>query len=315
VIATAAIITAVLSSIAYQEAAAAHDRRRFPAPGRLVDIGGRRLHLLEAGEGMPAVVVVPALGDNILTWVRIQRELAGEMRVILYDRAGLGWSDPPPLGGRTFDDMAAELRSLLACAGVEPPFVLVAHSLGGIVARRFAARYPAEVAGLVFVDSSHEGQVARRSAVGWRYSPAGQRWRALKRRAQPLSLYRLADAAGAAHELEDDVAREVLPEHSDAHRAILLSSRQRRAVVREQLLAATLSGTPPRLGSIPVTVITAGRDDPDWAQMQNELAALSSDSRHLFADGSGHYVQRDDPALVLKAIRDIVGRMKPAGIS
>jgi pimeloyl-ACP methyl ester carboxylesterase len=164
---------------------------------------------------------------------------------------------------------------------------------------------------MVLVDSSHEGQVTRRGAVGWRYSPAGQRWRALKRRAQPLGLYRLADAAGAAHELDGDVAREVEPEDGGAHRAILLSSRHRRAVVREQLLAATLSGTPPQLGSIPVTVITAGREDPDWVQMQDELAALSSDGRHVFAEGSSHYVQRDDPELVLRAIRDMVRRLRP----
>lgn len=85
--AAAAVAVSSLASAAYQEAAAALDRRRFPPPGRLVDIGGRRLHLREAGDGSPAVVIVPALGDNVLLWTRIQRELAAEMRVCVYDRA------------------------------------------------------------------------------------------------------------------------------------------------------------------------------------------------------------------------------------
>ena len=91
VIAAAAIAAAALAAVAHQEAGAARDRRRFPAPGRLVDVGGCRLHLVEAGKGTPAVVVVTALGDSVLLWMRIQRELAAEMRVILYDRAGVGF--------------------------------------------------------------------------------------------------------------------------------------------------------------------------------------------------------------------------------
>ena len=194
VIAAGAISAAVLSSVAYQEVAAARDRRRFPAPGRLVDIGGRRLHLLDAGEGSPAVVVVPALGEGGLTWIRIQRELAAELRVVLYDRAGTGWSDPPPRGRRTFGDVAAELRSLLEYAGIVPPYVLVAHSLGGLIARRFAVRYPGTVAGLVLVDSSHEGQASRHGIDGWPYGRAQYYRRALR---WPLVLLVKARSPGA----------------------------------------------------------------------------------------------------------------------
>src|SRR5262249_26963381 len=86
------------ASAAYQIAAEAQDRRRFPPSGRLVDVGGRRVHVMEAGEGSPAVVIVPALGENVLGWVPILQELARLTRVCVYDRAGIGWSDSPPLG-------------------------------------------------------------------------------------------------------------------------------------------------------------------------------------------------------------------------
>ena len=308
VIAAAAISATALSSVAYQEAAAARDRRRFPAPGRLVDIGGRRLHLLDAGEGSPAVVVVPALGEGGLTWIRIQRELAAELRVVLCDRAGTGWSDPPPRGRRTFGDVAAELRSLLEYAGIVPPYVLVAHSLGGLIARRFAVRYPGTVAGLVLVDSSHEGQASRHGIDGWPYGRAQYYRRALRWQARPLGLRRLAATAGLARRLDADAAREVPPEHAAVYRAVLLSARLRRTVIRETLMMARLSAPPRPLGSIPLTVITAGRPLPGWLPMQQELAALSADSRHITAGGSGHAVHLDDPELVADAIRDMVRR-------
>ena len=116
-----------MASAVYQVAAEARDRRRFPPPGRLADVGGRFLHLLEAGTGSPAVVIVPAIGGNVLDWLAFQRELARDMRVCVYDRAGFGWSDPPPRGRRTFDDMADELRQGLAGAGIGPPYLLVGH--------------------------------------------------------------------------------------------------------------------------------------------------------------------------------------------
>jgi pimeloyl-ACP methyl ester carboxylesterase len=310
-IAAAAMAAAALLSAAYQEAAAARDRRRFPAPGRLVDVGGLRLHLLEAGKGTPAVVVIPAISEGGLTWVRVQRELADEMRVVLYDRAGTGWSDPPPRGRRTFDDPAAELHALLESAGIAPPVVLVAHSLGGIIARRFAARYPGAVAGMVLVDSSHEGQAGRHGIDGWPYGRANYYRMALSWQARPLGLFRLGAAAGLARELDADARQVVPPDHAGPWRAVMLSTRIRRTVTRELLMMARLNTAPSPLGTIPLTVITAGDPPPGWVPMQQELAALSADSTRITAKGSGHYVHLDDPELVIQAIRDLMRRVAP----
>ncbi|HMH92226.1 MAG TPA: alpha/beta hydrolase [Streptosporangiaceae bacterium] len=297
---------AALSSAAYQEISAARDRRRYPPPGCLVDVGGRRLHLLAAGQGSPAVVIVPAMCDGVLTWTRVQQALAAGTLACVYDRSGIGWSDPPPRGGRTPAALADELHALLAAAPVPVPAVVVGHSLGGVIARQLAVRHPGDVEGLVLVDSSHEDQASRRGVEGWEYGRAVYaRWM-LRRQLRPLGLRRLAADLGLDRELDAELAREVEPRHAAAARAETLSTRRRRVFVRESLMMARLSGGPPSLGSLPLTVITAGEPLPGWLPMQAELAGLSDRSRQVTAEGSGHYVHLDDPDLVADVIRDMI---------
>lgn len=303
----AALGAAVLAGTAYQEIASALDRRRYPPPGRMVNIGGRRLHLTEAGEGSPPVVIIPALGDSALLWEGVQRELADTTRVYVYDRAGIGWSDPArglPTPGRAADD----LRALLTAAAVEAPVILAAHSVGGIIARRFAARWPDLVAGIVLIDSSHENQAGRYGVDGWPYRRSRYWQMILGRQARPLGLYRLGAALGLRRGLAGELAREALPESAGAYRAYLLSTRRRRVAVRELVMMAALSGQPPSLGSIPLSVLTASDDYPGWASMQAELGALSTDSTHTTAEGTGHYIHLDDPAAVVRAIREMTRR-------
>src|SRR5262245_3014805 len=124
----------------------------LPAPpGRLVDIGGLRLHLNAAGSGKPLVVFDAALGGSSISWTLVQPLVSGFARTCVYDRAGFGWSDRGPLP-RTAGRAADELRIALDRAGERPPFLLVGHSFGGLVTRIFAARYRSDVAGLVLVD-------------------------------------------------------------------------------------------------------------------------------------------------------------------
>jgi len=303
-----------IGSFAYQVIAEARDRRRFPPPGRLVDIGGRRLHLVTAGEGSPPVVIIPALTDNVLTWMPIVKDCATETLTCVYDRAEVGWSDPPRHGRRTFDLMADDLHALLTTARIPSPYVLAGHSIGGIVARRFYARYPGSVAGIVLIDSSHEDQERRTGAADWRTGRAFLITVAVRRQARILGVRRLAASLGLIRGLDADVARAAPPEHAAAYRAIMLSTRDRRATVRELLMMARMRGDPPQLDSIPLTVLTRAPlprpAEPVWAQMQDELAALSSDSVHVHAERGGHYMQFDEPDLVVKAIRDLVRRCR-----
>jgi pimeloyl-ACP methyl ester carboxylesterase len=130
--------------------------RTAPAPpGVLIDVGARKLHAIVVGEGSPAVVMISGMGDFAVDWALVQPQIGKFTRAIAYDRAGDGWSDPAPdaTGGLLAD--ADDLHALLVHAKVPPPYVLVGHSWGGAIARVYAAKHPADVAGMVLIDSTH----------------------------------------------------------------------------------------------------------------------------------------------------------------
>lgn len=310
-----------LASAAYQVAGEARDARRYPPPGQLVNIGGRHLHLWRAGTGTPAVIIVPALGAPGVQWRAVQQELAPDTSVYVYDRAGLGWSDPGPWP-RTAERMADELHQLLAAAAVPPPYLLVGHSVGGIIARRFAARHPGLLAGMVLVDSSHENQIQRLAPL----SDGGERlalWRrAARRRLRLLGIVRAATDLGISTQTRRDAERENPPGMADLELALSRTSRHRRAVVQELIgfATSTAGGAPPPLGDLPLTVLTAGpagREQwyPAWREMQNELAALSSRSTHLLAEHSGHHIQLDDRAFVVRAVQQLVADVRTGSLT
>jgi pimeloyl-ACP methyl ester carboxylesterase len=128
--------------------------RALPS-ARLYDVGGRQLMLYASGAGSPVVVFLPGAGVTGLGYLNLHEQAARFTTSVLYDRAGTGWSDHAGLP-RSATEVTDELRSLLRVAGVPAPYVFVGHSLGGIYARRFAQRFPADVAGLVFLDPGHE---------------------------------------------------------------------------------------------------------------------------------------------------------------
>jgi pimeloyl-ACP methyl ester carboxylesterase len=135
------------------------ERRAYRPPGRLIDVGGHRLHIhCEGPAGAAPTVVLEAGGTAFSTsWALVQSQAAKDARVCSYDRAGLGWSEPGPLP-RSAENASRELHSLLLHSGEEGPYLLVGHSYGGIIIRKFFAMYPDDVAGLVFVDPSFPRQ-------------------------------------------------------------------------------------------------------------------------------------------------------------
>ncbi len=159
-VASAALISslAFLGAV-YQFIADRLAEKKYPPPGRLVDVGGYRLHVqcsgLEGAGGGPTVVMDAGIGECSLSWSPVQTEIARFARVCTYDRAGLGWSDPAP-NARTSREIVNELHALLTRAGIKPPYVLVGHSFGGLNVRLYATQFPEEVAGLVLVDACHE---------------------------------------------------------------------------------------------------------------------------------------------------------------
>jgi pimeloyl-ACP methyl ester carboxylesterase len=215
--------------------------------------------------------------------------------------------------------MARELRRLLDAAGVAPPFVVAGHSLGGLVAQVFTYLYRGEVAGVALVDSSHPEQGLRLPRTHLRDRRCGKVAQAALAYAQPLGLRRALR----------DIRR--VPRSGDGAPELALSSRYRRACVKELLAFNTICRDAGEaaggLHAVPLTVITSSEHDPrlapgskaqrarsifyqQWAKLQSELAALSEDSVHVVAGHAGHHVQRDDPALVASAISGLVERTR-----
>lgn len=318
------LTVAGVASGAYQIVGEARDRRRYPPPGELVDIGGRRLHLLRAGEGGPAVVIASSLGETGVGWAEIQRRLAEHTTVIAYDRAGLGWSDPGPWP--TGRRMVADLHALLSAEGVPPPYVLVGHSLGGLLMRLYQTTHPEQVAALVVVDSSHPDQQRRlrASSAGWQVSRAHSWLRVAKFAVRPLGWTRLR-ARGA--EIPTHLRRGLPPETAAGAMAMRLSSRQRRADVREMAAFPSLAAEvgravpsgPGSLARLPLVVITRDANakllwppeaEAVWQELQADLALLSERTTHLHATVGDHFVHRADPDLVVRVIAELVDQIR-----
>jgi pimeloyl-ACP methyl ester carboxylesterase len=143
----------ILIGATYQGVATAVERRRYPHPGKLVDVGGHQLHIDCVGDGLPVVVLEAPETAMSAAWGWIQREVAKTTRVCSYDRAGLGWSEA---GDQPYDPgrVPEELHSLLRAANEPGPYVLAGHGLGASFVRQFANLYPADTAGLVVIAES-----------------------------------------------------------------------------------------------------------------------------------------------------------------
>ena len=155
------LVCAALAGAAYQTIANWRDARRFPQEGRSIALGaefpGVSLNLNCVGQGAPTVILDSGLGVPAAGWDLVMPGIAKFARVCSYDRAGYGWSSAGPMP-RTSDEIVRELHALLAASGEKGPYVLVGHSFGGYNVRVYTGKYPAEVAGLVLVDTSHEDQ-------------------------------------------------------------------------------------------------------------------------------------------------------------
>jgi len=285
-------VTAAGAGAAYQWIATRRDLAANPPPGRLVDVGGHRLHILCTGAGSPAVVLESGLGGSSADWGFVQPGVAAFTRVCSYDRAGMGYSDPGP-SPRTARRIALELGQLLDRGGVDGPLVLVGASLGGFTVRVFASERPERVVGLVLVDASHEDQemefpriaplVPFLSTVGVLRvlgmslgPPAGSLAPSVQAAARATS-YRTAAYHAAADELRH---------------------------VRDS--AAEVKATRRPL-TIPLVVVTGGRgSDAAWRDLQRDQVTLSRQGCQIVAEESGHVVGVSQPQAVVDAVRTTV---------
>jgi len=265
-----------------QAVATMRDRGNLPPPGRLLDVGGRRLHLDSMGQGAPAVILEAGLGGICSSWGWVQPEVARFTRVIAYDRAGLGWSDP---AARPRDAMEAvrDLHALLAAARVPRPYVVVGYSFGGLLARAYARQHPREVSGMVLVDSSHPDQALRIRSLGEAMETASTLYQA----GAVLGWLGLPRLAGLFHG-----EAEGLPPRRRAEVVAAWSSWRHLRATRDEAhpwedVCAQVRGA--GTVDVPLEVVSAGAGSPPgWHQLQAELAALSSRGTHRVVEGASH---------------------------
>ncbi len=309
-----ALLLAV-AGLAFQAFGAARDVRNYPASGRLVDLGGHRLHIDCTGEGSPAVVLDSGLPATTLSWRFVQPEVAKFTRVCSFDRAGLGWSDAGPMP-RTSGQIVEELHGLLENAGIEPPYVLAGHSFGGFTVQLYAHRYPHEVAGLVLVDSIYPSEwlnmTEERKKELARYVKISRRaaWFA---RMGMIRLYLFLIRVGLIRVKED--ARLVpflrrLPQDFLPLLRVFWSQPKPYEAVASQIEALHESAAQVAAGNSygdrPLIVLSASNPSPSRIAEQEAGARASSNGKHLVASRSGHWIQFDEPELVIQAIREVV---------
>lgn len=305
-----------------QAIANAVDAARYPAPGKLVDVGGYRLHINCTGTGSPTVILDAGLGGTSLDWSKVQPAVARFTRVCSYDRAGYGWSQTGP-GPRTSQQLVTELHALLTHAQINGPYVLVGHSLGGLNMRLYAYRYPDEVVGMVLLDATNEQQFAPFGSHP-AYFPA----QAVNSAAQQLQMFSVAAYFGVGRlvlhtglvPLEDFSAypaavKPIVLAHASQTRYYGTQHDEYAALQESAAQVRAARQTSPSYGKLPLMVLS--KDDSQdqtaqgkkmaatWDALQQDLASLSSNSQHSVAQHSGHYIDLDRPDLAIAAIQSV----------
>ncbi len=324
------VLLGVVAGFTYEQVGRARDASRLPARiGRAVDVGGRTLNLYCSGEGTPTVILEGGGNAPGYANASLQSKMAQFTRACWYDRAGVGWSDPPP-SPRTSASVASDLHEALHRAAVLPPYVMVGGSVGGEYIHIYTAHYPADVAGLVFVDSAvpdmHEPDFA--------LAPINR----LSGRTRHLICISLPvmTRLGIARLL---ASREVRPEQSETLSKLeaqpkafetdadqgCAATDQGRFVPREGGGNPDINDAARNAGSLgdrPLLVLTAGRY---WApagfekeaaeyhqlwvhQLQASLVRLSTHGRQVVVDA--HHDMAESPDSVVTGVREVVDEVR-----
>ncbi len=239
---------------------------------RLVDVGGHRLHIRCAGEGVPAVVLDSGLASDNHDWEPVEKRVSGFTRVCSYDRAGLGKSDSAN-GVPTSQTASDDLHSLLSAAGIAGPVVLVGHSYGGLNVRLYAAQHPESSAGVILVESLQPDNLVRAAEILGEQAMAAL-MRGLQGNPEGVDVAASFDQVRVAGDLGG------LP------LTVITAGRPNLPPFIDREISDRLAGS--------------------WLESQRELVRLSSAGVHVIAGESGHCVQCDQPELVADVIRRMV---------
>ena len=318
--------TLLAAGVLYQQIGDWRDRRRYAGSGRWVPIAnGAKLYLFELGMGEPTVLFEAGIGATHLNWRAIQEAIAESSGAVAYDRCGLGWSSRCRTA-RTPGNVANELHEMLDRAGLKPPFVLVGHSFGGLVMRRYALLYPGEVAGVVLIDPMRCDQWPPLDPTKQSQLDLGRR---LIRFAMPVAscgfarllvslLFRRAShvsdqivGAAGAHKLHvltriktevGKMPRKVWPAVAAHWSRPGFYAGIRSHIVSIPATVTEMDAVPP-IHEIPVTVLTPGNAAP---LSQEQLNRIGDSIHQVIARESEHWIHLDEPDLVIDSIRAMV---------
>jgi pimeloyl-ACP methyl ester carboxylesterase len=300
---------------AYNALALRHYRAAAGIPGELYDVGGYRMHLYCTGEGSPTLILDGGLGEDFRDWGKVQPALSKITKVCSYDRPGFGWSDDRP-EPRDANHISSELHTLLQEAGITEPAILMGHSIAGLYIRSYAAHYPSDIAGLVFVDASTPLQFQRlpgdKIKVTLKYSIR-------MRREELTRLLGIDRLMGDCTDIDpgfEAYADWIKADKCHPERIALV---EREREMKPQSGEETVATGP--FGDLPLLVLSSDPDGPNWgddrqssliwADMQEDLKKLSTIGYRIIAKGRGHELQDEasdltnrETAAFIKQVRD-----------
>lgn len=311
----------LMTSTLYQQAAMERDLATFASRHDLVEVDGIEMHIRCEGEGSPTIVFESGAGLSSLNWWEVQQAVVQDARTCVYDRQGLGWSEYTGTTP-TSNFVAQALHTLLENAGESGPYVLVGHSLGGLYVREYAAQYPEDVGGIVLIDAVHQQQFARSPEAYSALSTSEPTSLRLCRLIAPSGILRLLDVGAQITTYPQGT-----PNYYEDI-AIFYQSHACAGISLELASVTTFdsSTAPDSLGDIPLAVLTAGvpmterpenlsmelsletlqEVDRVWLELQEELAALSTNSSWTVVQDAAHFIHHDQPQVVIETIRDIL---------
>jgi protein-S-isoprenylcysteine O-methyltransferase Ste14/pimeloyl-ACP methyl ester carboxylesterase len=311
----AVAIALPIAGLIYETVAEASASREFPAPGTMVDVGGRRLHLICIGEGTPTVIFESSGFGSALSSEAARQRLAARTTVCSYDRRGRGWSDPAP-GATTVGDLARDLGVLQDRAKLKWPFVLVASSIGGLTAEMFARQYPERVAGLVYVDAANSILLPRRASYAGLISVAACGMGALAQ----VGVIRLLDPFAIGAESDDARRGAAITYSAKAWSSMCAMARGLRATIQE------FERAPPLLADLPLTALSASSVaelappavlrfiDADALMAETEkahreIASRSTRGTWKKVPDSTHLIASSQPEAVAEAVMDMLDQI------
>jgi pimeloyl-ACP methyl ester carboxylesterase len=319
------VLTVTLIGVVAGQIQKARLSRMYPAPGELVRVGDRNVHVLRSGQG-PTVVFENGPGGIGVDWTLVATEASRFATTIAYDRAGLGWSEPS-VGPRDIATLVAELKQTLEGAEAPAPYVLVGHSYGGLIVRAYAYTYPEDVAALVLVDAAHEDQL---TFYPEEYAAKAQTMGEMMGRLRWL--YRAVVGSGIPalfhSSFAPPVTAQLPPDLAAARAAVAVVDSSQAVTSTDEMSSLMTSFDHVRkirryLDETPVRVITHGRPagseagvpagleeevEAAWQAMQRDLLTISTDARMVVAEESGHDIHVGQPDLIVDMIREVLDR-------